>query len=366
MTLVVFAPRGRRRHGCEFARKRNASIALVYGPLLATLVLGAAINSVDAEPSAVALVPASESAVALIPPVESVSDMRTAAVPAAKTSSVQRSADLSDDHLNFPGLIARAAVLASVDATGSIPDQSSDAQPPKPVLQTPPAILIPPNCTSAIKFASLLAIRKCPQVQAATAQFDSFDISPIMNAHAGAADDDDVSPLRLAQLPLKPLVLRPLALPASIEARIGRSGDPPIMIVGIASMYNPGDPHDRDAGDAQTASGELYDGAAWTAAIRTDLRGKFGGVRYGRNYRPAYALVEAGSKRAIIKINDVGPLAFGRVIDLNKRTMRYFDPSLQLGLIHGMRVVALPGKNWKPGPVDDVGEKIILASASGM
>ena len=187
-----------------------------------------------------------------------------------------------------------------------------------------------------------------------------------MNAHAGAADDDNVSPLRLAQLPLKPLVLRPLALPASIEARIDRSGEPPIMIVGIASMYNPGDPDDRDAGDAQTASGELYDGAAWTAAIRTDLRGKFGGVRYGKNYRPAYALVEAGGKRAIIKINDVGPLAFGRVIDLNKRTMRYFDPSLQRGLIHGMHVVALPGKNWKPGPVDDVGEKMMLASASGM
>ena len=174
MTLVVFAPRGRRRHGCEPARKRNVSVAFVYGPLLATLVLGVAIGSVDAEPRAVALVPTSESAVALIPAFESMPDMRIAELPAARTSSTQRSADLSDDHFNFPGLSVRAAVLASVEATGSIPDQASDAQPPKPVLQTPPAILIPPNCTSAFNVASLLATTKCPQPQALADESDLF------------------------------------------------------------------------------------------------------------------------------------------------------------------------------------------------
>ena len=36
---------------------------------------------------------------------------------------------------------------------------------------------------------------------------------------------------------------------------------------------------------------------------------------------------------AIVKINDVGPLAPGRVIDLNERAMRFFDASLERGLL---------------------------------
>jgi hypothetical protein len=61
--------------------------------------------------------------------------------------------------------------------------------------------------------------------------------------------------------------------------------------------------------------GEPYDPAAWTAAIRIDLREQFGGVRYGKNYRPTFALVESGEKCAIVKINDVGPLKPDRVIE---------------------------------------------------
>jgi hypothetical protein len=34
-----------------------------------------------------------------------------------------------------------------------------------------------------------------------------------------------------------------------------------------------------------------------------------------------------------VKINDVGPLEPGRVIDLNEQTMRYFDPGMRRGLI---------------------------------
>jgi len=121
-------------------------------------------------------------------------------------------------------------------------------------------------------------------------------------------------------------------------------------IVGMASTYNP---HrgGHDAGGVQTASGESYDPGAWTAAIQIDLRNRFGGVRYGRLYRPAYALVESGDKRAIVKINDVGPLRPGRVIDLNERSMRYFDPSLQRGLLSETKVTLLPGADWTPGPI---------------
>ena len=98
-------------------------------------------------------------------------------------------------------------------------------------------------------------------------------------------------------------------------------------IVGAASMYNPYQPGYREGG-TETSSGEHYDPSAWAAAIQTDLREKFGGVRCGK--RTSYALVEAINKKAIVKINDVGPLKPGRIIDFDERTMRYFDPTLQL------------------------------------
>ncbi|MGB8577086.1 MAG: RlpA-like double-psi beta-barrel domain-containing protein [Pseudolabrys sp.] len=122
-------------------------------------------------------------------------------------------------------------------------------------------------------------------------------------------------------------------------------------IVGAASMYDPFQPG-YDEGGIETASGELYDPIAWTAAIHTDLRETFGGIRHGKDYRPAYALVEVADKRAIIKINDVGPLKPGRVIDFNQQTMRYFDPSLQLGVVHNVKITPLPGNRWAPGPIN--------------
>ena len=129
---------------------------------------------------------------------------------------------------------------------------------------------------------------------------------------------------------------------------------PPLMrepIVGIASTYNPCCPGMPVEG-AETASGETYDAAGWTAAIQIGLRGRFGGVRYGASYRAAYALIESDDKRLIVKINDVGPLAPGRVIDLNERAMRYFDATLERGLLPDVRITPLDGSHWTPGPVD--------------
>jgi rare lipoprotein A len=119
-------------------------------------------------------------------------------------------------------------------------------------------------------------------------------------------------------------------------------------IIGIASMYNPFRPGWREGGP-KTASGERYDPFGWAAAIKTSLREKFGGVQYGA--RPKFALVEAVGKKVIVKINDVGPLTPGRIIDLNERTMRYFDPSLRLGVISDVKVVPLSGDSWTPGPI---------------
>jgi rare lipoprotein A len=123
------------------------------------------------------------------------------------------------------------------------------------------------------------------------------------------------------------------------------SGD---AIVGAASTYNPFRNGWREGGP-NTASGERYDSSVWAAAIKTSLRQKFGGVQFGA--RPKYALVEAVGKKVIVKINDVGPLTPGRIIDLNERAMRYFDPSLQLGVIFSVVVRPLFGDYWIPGPV---------------
>ena len=139
------------------------------------------------------------------------------------------------------------------------------------------------------------------------------------------------------------------------------AGSAGAAIVGAASMYDPFRPGYK-SGTGETASGERYDPSAWAAAIQINLRGKFGGVRHGRKLR--YALVEGVGRKVIVKINDVGPLAPGRVIDFDRQTMRYFDPSLQRGLIHNVEVMALPGDDYTPGPVGKrSGEATALSDA---
>jgi rare lipoprotein A len=136
---------------------------------------------------------------------------------------------------------------------------------------------------------------------------------------------------------------------AVIRLRAEPAGRDGAAIVGKASTYNPLRPDDSTAGGLETASGEAYNSNDWTAAIQSALRGIFGGIGFGKAYRPAYALVEVGNKRAVVKINDVGPLKPGRVIDLNERAMRYFDPSMKLGLL-AVRITPLTG-NRVLGPI---------------
>ena len=167
-------------------------------------------------------------------------------------------------------------------------------------------------------------------------RFDGLQPSIIQENLAGLTNYFPLTPMTTATLPR--------------HQRIVSAGAP---IVGIASMYNPTDPNDRDSGDEETASGERYDAQGWTAAIRIDLRAKFGGVRFGKNYQPSFALVQGSDKQAIVRINDIGPLKRGRIIDLNERTMRYFDPTLEAGLIDNVRVTPLAGQDWALGPVDD-------------
>ena len=136
---------------------------------------------------------------------------------------------------------------------------------------------------------------------------------------------------------------------ARIETGNVAAGARNAAIVGAASMYDPTRPGYK-SGTGVTSSGERYDPSAWTAAIQIHLRGRFGGVS-GRAKR-RYALVEGAGKRVIVRINDVGPLEPGRVIDFNRRTMSYFDPSLRRGLIHQVKVTPLSGDHYKAGPVE--------------
>lgn len=170
---------------------------------------------------------------------------------------------------------------------------------------------------------------------------------------------------QLADAPCR-LLRRICAVPelqAILRALRGKERPAPALmrepIVGTASTYNPF--VEPLSGDKETASGEIYDAEAWTAAIQIDLRGRFGGVRYGRNYREVYALLESADKRAIVKINDVGPLRPGRIVDLSDRAMRHFDPTLERGLVPDMCVTPLEGNDWMPGPVDD--DAILTATA---
>jgi rare lipoprotein A len=119
---------------------------------------------------------------------------------------------------------------------------------------------------------------------------------------------------------------------------------PDDAIIGTASFYD--EPQ-------RTASGEQYDPDAFTAAAQIGLRQKFGGVRFGRLYQPAYALVEYAKKKLILRINDVGPLRPGRIIDLSRAAFAYFD-DLEKGLLHDFKVTPLPfGQAYDPGPVTD-------------
>lgn len=127
-------------------------------------------------------------------------------------------------------------------------------------------------------------------------------------------------------------------------------------VQGAGSMYDPTAPGaGAIEGGPRTASGELYDPNAYSAAIQTQLRGKFGGVGYGRNYVEQWADVTdpATGKTVRLKINDVGPLAPGRVIDLNRRAMSEFDPTMKRGVIPNLTVTPLePGRRYTGGPVE--------------
>ena len=140
--------------------------------------------------------------------------------------------------------------------------------------------------------------------------------------------------------------------PAHLATRTQAHSDvtKPSPFIGATSTYNPFRPGPGEGGKL-TASGENYSASSWTAAIQTKLRKFFSGVLSGKAYRPRFALVETADKRAVVKINDVGSLKPGRIIDLNEQAMQYFDPTMQRSVIKSVKVTPLPGEEWIAGPV---------------
>jgi rare lipoprotein A len=134
------------------------------------------------------------------------------------------------------------------------------------------------------------------------------------------------------------------------NAKLQSERPAPRTVMGKASTYNPLRSDDSTAGGLKTASGENYNPVDWTAAIQTALRGLFKGIKFGKAYRPAFALVEGNKRSAVVRINDVGPLKPGRIIDLNERAMRYFDPAMTRGVV-AIKITPLKGSP-APGPVN--------------
>ena len=91
--------------------------------------------------------------------------------------------------------------------------------------------------------------------------------------------------------------------------------DPPVLVaVGTASYYT------RESG-ALTASGEAFDENAFTCAMR---KGTFGGL---------YLVAAENGRNVVCRLNDRGPYAQGRVIDLSKGAMERIHATEE-GLVH--------------------------------
>lgn len=118
-----------------------------------------------------------------------------------------------------------------------------------------------------------------------------------------------------ASLPLRRLAAAFVALAALSAAGCGARKPPRAMVpsigasqTGVASWY--GDPyHGR-----RTASGEVYDMNAWTAAHPTFVFGTWLRVRNLDN-----------GKITEVRVNDRGPFVKNRIVDLSRASAREID-----------------------------------------
>src|SRR3982074_2354173 len=179
----------------------------------------------------------------------------------------------------------------------------------------------------------------------------------VMSSALAAGETPSTLPLQQIEEPAPAISLAALALTpsgpndAGPDVAINRASALPneaaseTTIIGAAPFYD--DP-------GETASGEQYDPAAFTAAAQLKIRDRFGGIKFGRLYQPSYGIAEYAGKKLILKFNDVGPLRPGRMFDLSRAAMKYFDDSLDKGVLPDVKVTVLPlGRVYAAGPVTD-------------
>ncbi len=147
--------------------------------------------------------------------------------------------------------------------------------------------------------------------------------SPQSSARSGKDGPETNPPAGLAQVPDAVPRIEPLRKggPNKPYRVLGRSYTPmtedlPLQESGLASWYG------RKFHGQPTASGEIYDMYAMTAAHKTMPL-------------PSYARVRnpANGREIIVRVNDRGPFADGRVIDLS------YTAALKLGVLRGVAPV---------------------------
>ena len=118
------------------------------------------------------------------------------------------------------------------------------------------------------------------------------------------------------------------------------------FVRGQASYYGPGFQGNR------TSQGDIFNTEEYSAAIQIDIRNQFG-VPAGSG-KKGYARVTnlSNGRSILVKINDVGPLTSGRVIDLSQKAFRSLSPTGTLGpgVLNNIKVEYL-GQYKKGSPV---------------
>ena len=84
---------------------------------------------------------------------------------------------------------------------------------------------------------------------------------------------------------------------------------------GLASYYT------VESSSTLTASGETFDDAKLTCAMRTGTFGTY------------YRVTAENGRSVIVKLNDRGPYIKGRLIDLSEAAMKRLDPEMSKGVM---------------------------------
>ena len=192
------------------------------------------------------------------------------------------------------------------------PDQHGTPTPPTLASRTLGRGLVPPTCSRwLLLLAAAALLAACgtrPVAPLAGSDRDGPGANPPPNLHAVPDAEPRVEPLR-AGGPNKPYAVFG-------QTYVPLAADLPLRDSGGASWYG------RKFHGKPTASGEPYDMYAMTAAHKTMPL-------------PSYARVRnpANGREVVVRVNDRGPFASGRVIDLS------YTAALKLGLLSGVAPV---------------------------